>query len=121
MCSFSCLSRYRYFILFPCPVFWGHYKINGEFVVLQGSRATKEEARAISQAYVTLRKQLQMEGKLKDDGLGQFLVFAEDVPFSSVSTAASVVRGMQSSGRTAWKVKGSKLRKLLLTLGNNFL
>lgn len=84
-------------------------EINGEFVVLQGSRAIKKESRAIQKAYVTLRKQLQMEGKLKDDGQNELLIFTEDVPFSSVSTAASVVRGTQSNGRTAWKVKGSTL------------
>lgn len=82
-------------------------EINGEFVVLKGSHAQKKAATSLLQARKILRDQLQQEGKLRIDVQENFLVFTEDVPFNSPSSAASVVTGAQTNGRTTWKVKDS--------------
>jgi hypothetical protein len=82
-------------------------EINGEFIVLKGSHAKSKEAPSLSQARKILRTQLIQDGKLRAGVQGNFLVFEEDVPFTSPSLAASIVNGVEVNGRIAWKVKGS--------------
>jgi hypothetical protein len=50
---------------------------------------------------------LRLEGKLVEDEQKDFLIFTEDVVFSSPSAAASMVVGAQLNGYTSWKIKGS--------------
>lgn len=82
-------------------------EINGEFIVLKGSRAKSTEAPSLSQTRKIIRNQLKQDGKLQAGMQENFLVFTEDVPFTSPSLAASIVNGVEVNGRTAWKVKGS--------------
>ncbi|MGH2493844.1 MAG: GIY-YIG nuclease family protein [Ktedonobacteraceae bacterium] len=82
-------------------------EINGEFIVLKGSHAQKKATSALLQVRKILRDQLQQDGRLRLDAQENFWVFTEDVPFNSPSSAASVVTGTQTNGRTTWKVKGS--------------
>jgi len=79
-------------------------EVNGEFVVLRGSTARKEGVDSWM-SYRGLREQLVAEGKLVPDGRPEFLVFADDVAFSSPSAAASVVAARNTNGRRHWWIK----------------
>ena len=80
-------------------------EVAGEFFVIRGSTAQRDAAKALSQGYADLRRQLIATNRLIDDGTG-LLLFQEDVLFSSTSAAASVVAGSNLNGRITWKVKG---------------
>ncbi|RMH50630.1 MAG: GIY-YIG nuclease family protein [Bacteroidetes bacterium] len=77
-------------------------EINGEFVVLKGSTARRHGAASWG-TYRDLRDDLIESGKLVDASDPDLLVFAENVPFSSPSAAASVVRAGNTNGRGEWK------------------
>jgi uncharacterized protein DUF4357 len=79
-------------------------EVDGEFVVLKGSTARKQGNESWT-SYRGLREQLMAEGKLAEAGQDGFLVFTEDVPFSSPSAAAAVVYGGNQNGRLAWRTK----------------
>jgi len=84
-------------------------EINGEFVVFKNATARKKSVDSLEQtAYVGLRKQLINDKKLVDNG-GEFLVFQEDIAFSSPSAAATTISGSSVNGRTTWKVKGREI------------
>lgn len=74
-------------------------EINGEFVVLKGSTARKENVAGVT--YKPLRDQLIQDEKLVSDEHSDFFVFVEDVSFSSPSAAAAVVYGGNQNGRKA--------------------
>lgn len=80
-------------------------EIDGEFVVLKGSTARKEEAQSWASFpnYRSLRSELIESGKLVDGTEPNVYVFAEDVPFASPSAAATVVRAANTNGRREWK------------------
>ena len=78
-------------------------EINGEFIVMKGSTARKQGTPSWGDTYKTLRDDLVSKGKLVDAENPDYLVFADDVPFNSPSTAATVVRACSSNGRTEWK------------------
>jgi hypothetical protein len=80
-------------------------EINGKFIILKNSRAKKEDGRSLRQTQKAQRDRLRLEGKLIEEERGNFLVFTEDVPFSSPSAAASMVTGAQSNGYSSWRVK----------------
>ncbi len=84
-------------------------EIAGEFVVLKGSTAQREDADSLSRSYAELRRQLSETGKLKltDNGAG-LRIFEEDVSFKSPSAAASVVAGTNQNGRITWKIEGEQ-------------
>ncbi len=71
------------------------------FVVRTDSQVTKEEVYSIPTHVSDLRKALQEQGVLED--AGEAYRFTEDYIFSSPSTAAGVVLGASSNGRTEWK------------------
>lgn len=77
-------------------------EINGEFVVLKGSTA-RRHGTASWNTYRDLRDDLIESGKLVEASDPDLLVFAEDVPFSSPSAAASVVRAGNTNDRREWK------------------
>lgn len=79
----------------------------GQFVVLAGSLARRNESPALANhSYVSLRPDLVAQGVLADGTDGQ-LIFTRDAPFSSPSAAAVAVLGRASNGRVTWKVEGS--------------
>lgn len=87
------------------------YEEPAGFIVRAGSQAAKKEARSIPTYLVELRKTLQEQGVLEDEG--KTYRFTEDYIFPSPSTAAGVVLGSASNGRTAWKdSKGRTLKEL---------
>lgn len=79
-------------------------QIGDEFVVFKGSTARKEGTRSWK-FYRALRDELVQEGKLAASDVPELLVFAEDVPFSSPSAAATMVAARDENGRTAWRVE----------------
>lgn len=82
-------------------------EIDGEFVVLAGSKAQAEWIGVYTVGYRTLHQQLIETGVLLMSESGA-RVFAQDTAFNSPSAAAAVVLGRQSNGRIEWHVKGSK-------------
>lgn len=86
--------------------------VDGEFLVLEGSTAvatvaqSDTHAKATAQAYRAIAATNQ---KLREEGVtvldGALTRFAKDVPFSSPSTAGSVVLGRNCNGRTVWKTE----------------
>ncbi|MGB3640624.1 MAG: GIY-YIG nuclease family protein [Rivularia sp. (in: cyanobacteria)] len=79
-------------------------EIDGEFIVLRGSTARKESVKSLSKRGSELREQLIEEGKLINNQDERYLVFREDIPFTSPSAAADTIAGGSYNGRTAWKV-----------------
>jgi len=78
-------------------------EVEGQFVVLKGSTARKEGVESWT-SYRGQREQLIEEGRLVEGADPDFLVFDDDVAFSSPSAAAAVVLGRNSNGRIEWKV-----------------
>ncbi len=79
-------------------------EIDGEFIVLKGSNARKENAESLHQRNRDLRQQLIEECKLTNNQDQIYLIFQEDVSFKSPSAAAATIAGASYNGRTAWKV-----------------
>jgi len=81
------------------------------FVVREGAQVVKDEVPSIHEYLSTLRKDLLAQGVIVSNGQG--LVFAQDQVFNSPSTAAGVVLGRSSNGRTEWKNREGKTLKQL--------
>ena len=79
-------------------------EVSGRFFVLEGSKA-----RALGNpswtAYKKLREELIFKGKLVLDTAGPFLIFDDNVEFSSPSAAAAVVYGGNINGPANWKTE----------------
>lgn len=87
------------------------YEVPAGFIVRAGSQAAKKVVASIPTHLVDLRKTLQEQGVLEDKG--KTYRFTEDYIFPSPSTAAGVVLGSSSNGRTEWKdSKGRALKEL---------
>lgn len=80
-------------------------EINAEFVVFKGATARKRHTPSLAPSLIQMRQQLRQEGKLADGSDPEYWTFTQNVPFSSLSTAAAVVGGAQLNGRTAWHLK----------------
>ncbi|MDW5375844.1 GIY-YIG nuclease family protein [Halomonas sp. HP20-15] len=86
-------------------------EVTDGFVVLKGSFARAEETASIHNYMREQRQTLKARGVLApQDGA---LVFTQDFRFSSPSTAAGVLVGGASNGRTAWKDASGKTLKAL--------
>lgn len=76
------------------------FYVEGGFVVMQGSKASRETAPSLPEASRRLRESLLRGGQLIEvDGE---LLFTDDVRFNSPSAAACVVAGASRSGPEAW-------------------
>lgn len=82
-------------------------EINGQFIVMKGSRARKTEKQSLGDTYVDMRTEFLRDGRLIAHSDGVSLEFTADVPFKSPSAAANVVTGTSVNGRDFWKVQGS--------------
>jgi len=80
-------------------------EIEGEFVILKGSKARAQGVESWT-AYRGLREQLTRDGILIPTADPAALEFAADVPFKSPSAAAVVTLARNANGRTEWKVVG---------------
>ena len=83
-------------------------EIDGEFIVLEGSKARDGWVSGSSYtSYRPLYEQLTEDGILKPDAAG-VVRFSQDQPFSSPSAAAAVVSGRSANGRIVWVEKKSR-------------
>lgn len=71
------------------------------FVIIAGSEAANEENQRVTQSLSRLRSVLQENGVLVQKGTS--LIFDQNYPFSSPSTAAGVVLGRAANGGAEWK------------------
>lgn len=78
-------------------------QLDGGFVVLAGSTARAKGTPAWATGR-SLREELRAAGVLVDVGDGERLRFAQDVPFTSPTMAASIVVASNQNGRVAWKL-----------------
>jgi len=80
----------------------------GEFVVLKGAKGNKKWMNPKYQTSSEAKKfhELIKLGLLIEEGNNHILV--ENYAFSSPSTAAAVLNGRSTNGRTEWKLKGTK-------------
>jgi hypothetical protein len=82
---------------------------DGEFVVLEGSRALKD-AGYQTNTYAELKRELIEQKILVTNGNGASAYeFKASYAFKSPSAAAAVVLDRNANGRTAWKLVGSRL------------
>lgn len=81
-------------------------EVNGKFFVLKGSQARTEVQPSLSEGIKIRRQQLIEQGLLKAEG--NFLIFQEDVEFSSPSTAAGIITGASVNGRNYWQLEGTQ-------------
>ena len=73
--------------------------LSGEFIVLQGSHARKNDVPP--ESIKKHRDELLRDGVLKD--CGDDFIFTMDYAFSSTSAAAGIVTGNSIAGPSAWK------------------
>lgn len=78
------------------------------FKVLAGSMARQAWIGRES-GYQQLRADLVAAGKIKASSDGPWMVFADDVDFSSPSAASAVVLGRPDNGRTSWRLSGTTI------------
>ncbi len=76
---------------------------NGEFVVMAGSLAKRQEVPSCPDALKRRRLELMSEGALEATPDGKFLRFTADTAFDSPSGASRVVYGGNVSGPRYWK------------------
>lgn len=90
----------------------GYYS-GSEFVVLEGSKASKTEKESLLPIWKKIRREVLLQkGVWKDDG--ETFVYTQDYAFNSPSRASSVCLGRSSNGLTVWKDEnGLSLKDLL--------
>ena len=76
---------------------------NGEFVVLAGSLAKRQEVPSCAEPLKRRRAEMIAEGALEITPDGKFLRFTADAAFDSPSGASRVVYGGNVSGPRCWK------------------
>ena len=87
------------------------YEGPGGFVVQSGSQAVKNEVASIHTYLSDLRKALLTQGIF--EGTGTACQLVQDYIFTSPSTAAGVLLGRNSNGRTEWKdAEGRSLKEI---------
>jgi hypothetical protein len=88
----------------------GYESANG-FVVQAGSRVAHTETGSADNYLRIMRKDLRDQGVIADQG--DHWSFTQDYRFNSPSTAAGVVIGRNTNGRTAWRTEGGRTLKQL--------
>lgn len=81
-------------------------EVDGEFTVLEGSRARREWAGVAHHSYAGLREKLEKDGTLQLAPDASYMLFSRNSAFNSPSAAAAVVAGRTANGRVEWMVKG---------------
>lgn len=81
------------------------------FVVYQGAHASKSETPSMHAYMREIRSDLMRLGVFKDKG--EFYELTQSYTFPSPSTAAGVLLGRATNGRTDWKTKDGKTLKFI--------
>ncbi len=82
-------------------------ELGGEFVVLAGYRARRQEVNSCPESVRRKRQALIEDGTLAPSDDRKALLFTRDVAFGSTSGAADVVYGGSASGPRYWKHEGT--------------
>ncbi|MFI9537765.1 GIY-YIG nuclease family protein [Nocardia fusca] len=82
--------------------------VDGEFTVLEGSKARSTWIGTDGHSYRALRDKLEQDGTLVPASDGLSMYFARNHAFASPSAAAAVVAGRAANGRTDWVIQGSR-------------
>ncbi len=77
----------------------------GQFVVIAGSTALKDQGYQSAEVMENKRRALLKNGKLVETDDGKLYRFTDDAPFKSPSGAAGAVLGRASNGWVEWKLK----------------
>ncbi len=72
------------------------YPLDDNFVVVAGSKISKDVTEGFQDGYLELRESLMEDGTISNG------VFVKDYLFSSSSAAAAVVLGRAANGRKEW-------------------
>ncbi|MEV6659095.1 GIY-YIG nuclease family protein [Nocardia fluminea] len=83
-------------------------EVDGEFTVIEGSRARLAWTGEKSHSYVGLRAKLEHDGTLVSTPDGSAMRFTRNHVFASPSAAAAIVAGRAANGRKDWQVKGTQ-------------
>lgn len=84
--------------------------VDGQFIVQAGSTVVKRASSKLTSAPKENRKWLRRQGLLANHPNNADLYrLQKNVPFTSASRAASVVAGVDTNGKTKWRVKGSNV------------
>lgn len=83
-------------------------EVDGEFTVLEGSRARSEWTGVERHSYTGLRAKLEQDGTLASSPDGESMYFTRNYVFNSPSAAAAIVAGRTANGRTEWIVQGHR-------------
>ncbi|WP_271800228.1 GIY-YIG nuclease family protein [Dietzia maris] len=83
-------------------------EVDGEFTVLEGSRARREWSGVENHSYVGLRAKLEQDGTLAPSPDDASMYFTRNYVFNSPSAAAAIVAGRAANGRTEWLVQGHR-------------
>lgn len=83
-------------------------EVDGEFTVLEGSRARSEWAGVERHSYTGLRAKLEQDGTLVASPDEESMYFTRNYVFNSPSAAAAIVAGRTANGRTEWVVQGHR-------------
>lgn len=78
------------------------------FTVLTGSQA-KACWTGQPHTYQQLRDKLIIQNMLKPSEDGSYLIFANDVEFTSPSAASATILGRPDNGRTSWRLHGTSI------------
>ncbi|MDI9394126.1 MAG: GIY-YIG nuclease family protein [Euryarchaeota archaeon] len=85
------------------------YEASTGFVVQAGSQAAKSETKSIGANLTEIRRLLVEQGVFADRE--QYYEMIQDYTFNSPSTAAGVLLGRSSNGRTEWKTTDGRTLK----------
>lgn len=83
-------------------------EVDGEFTVLEGSRARRKWAGVENHSYAGLRAKLEQDGTLAPSPDAASMHFTRNYVFNSPSAAAAIVAGRAANGRTEWLVQGKR-------------
>ncbi len=78
----------------------------GEFVVLAGSTANRQESRSIPESVKEKRRALIETGRLAADADAEIYRFTQDTSFGSPSGASAAIAGRADNGKTSWIHEG---------------
>ena len=100
---FSLTGTIQLFVFKQAGIEASGREADGEFVVLAGSRARRQEVDSCAVWIKRGREKMIADGQLEVTPDGKFLEFVMDTAFSSPSAAAAAVYGGNVSGQKHWK------------------
>jgi len=86
---------------------------DGKYVLLSGSTVIKEDRKSSTTTMQEHKEKLITDGALvQDDEHEELLKVVRDIPYSSSSSAATIVCGGHAAGPKEWKINGRSLKEI---------